>query len=436
VKRYTTLGVGTEQGRTSSVLGAAILAEISGNSLATVGVSRTRPPYQPITMMALCGSRVSLNLRPERHTPLHEWHAANGGVLEAAGLWMRPRFYRANGHDAFDAGIVEATRVRAHGGICDGSTLGKIEVAGPDAAAFLDSIYLTRASMIKIGRSKYMVNLREDGMVMDDGIVMRLAEDRFLATVSSGHAGHMLSHFEFHRAIATEKRAVALTDVTEAWAVIVVAGPQSRDVLTSLFGPLTLAHMAFAPVRWNGSELRILRASFSGELAYEIHCRPEIATPLWQGFVDAGLSPYGLEALDVLRVEKGYLVSSEINGQTTPGDLGMDALLNLGNPCVGRELLNRPAFADTKRPKLVGVQSKEKFLTGAQLTRSGEIVGYVTSSVFSPHLQRWIGLALLARNVASVGTEVLACDPLRSLQTSVSVVSPVHFDPAAERMKS
>jgi methylglutamate dehydrogenase subunit C len=435
VKRYTTLGVGTEQGRTSSVLGAAILAELSGTKLTDVGVSRTRPPYQPLTMMALCGPRVGAGLRPERHTPLHEWHAGNGGVLEAAGLWMRPRFYRGNGNEPFDAGIVEATRVRAHGGISDGSTLGKIEVAGPEAAAFLDTVYLTRASTIKVGRSRYMVNLREDGMVLDDGIVMRLAEDRFLATISSGHAGHMLSHFEFWLATGPHRQAVALTDVTEAWAVIVVAGPQSRAALTGLFGPLTLSHMAFASLQWSGRELRILRASFSGELAFEVHCHPEQAPRLWQHLADSGLSPYGLEALDVLRVEKGYLVSSEINGQATPQDLG----IAVTGSSVGTALLDRPAFADPRRPKLVGLQGESKFLAGAQVvspSARSRIIGHVTSTVFSPHLNRWIGLGFVARDAAAPDAEVLALDPLRGLETVVKVMSPVHLDPAGERMKS
>ena len=175
--------------------------------------------------------RIGPAYRIARRTPLDDWHAANGAVLESSGLWMRPRYYRSNGADAFAAGIAEASRVRASGGIADGSTLGKIEIAGPDAAGFLDSMYLTKAGTIKVGRSKYMVNLREDGMVLDDGLVLRLARDRFLATSSSGHALHMLSHFEHYRDTEWSGRAVTLTDVTEAWAVIAVAGPRSRAAL-------------------------------------------------------------------------------------------------------------------------------------------------------------------------------------------------------------
>ncbi len=447
VKRYTTLGIGTEQGRTSGVLGAAILAEISGQPLSAVGVSQARAPFTPATLASLCGARQGRALRPERRTPLHDWHVTHGGELESMGLWMRPRYYRANGADATRAGIAEAARVRAHGGILDGSTLGKLEVAGKDAPAFMDRLYLTRASTIKVGRSKYMVLLREDGCVLDDGIVLRLAEDRFIATLSSGHAGHVLAHFEFWRAAGFEQDRVTITDVTEAWAVIVVAGPQSRALLRGVLGPdwtaamAALTHMGFAIGRWGGRELRVMRASFSGELAFELHCRPASAGSLWQALVDGGLAPYGLEALDILRVEKGYLVSTELNGQTTPQDLGMDALLKSGNACIGREHLDRPGLHEPTRPRLVGLHAadgRSSFLGGAQLTRLDEsrhACGYVTSAVYSPALGQWIALALAARNV-QIGTELLARDPLHNQQTRVRVSAPVFVDPHGEKLKS
>ena len=445
-KRYTVLGFGTEQGRTSGVLGAAILAELAQRPLEDVGVSRTRAPFQPATLTTLCGHRHGQALRPERRTPLHEWHLEHGGVLESMGLWMRPRFYRQNGADAAVAGVREAARVREHGGVVDGSTLGKIEVCGPGAAAFLDRVYLTRASTIRVGRSKYMVMLREDGMVLDDGIMLRLAEDRFVATVSSSHAGHVLSHFEYWRDVEFAGRGVALTDVTEAWSVIVAAGPRSSDALQRVLGGdwaerlAALRHMDFATGPWGGRELRVLRASFSGERAFEIHCRPDATRALWQALVDAGLPPYGLEALDVLRTEKGYLTSSEMNGQTTPSDLGMDGLLALGNPCIGRELLDRPGLSHADRPRLVGLRAldgRAQFDAGAQLTLPDEQrrpCGYVTSSVFSPALQQWIALALVARSVA-IGSELRARDPVRGRDTPVITCAPVHFDPDGERMK-
>jgi sarcosine oxidase subunit alpha len=448
IKRYTTLGIGTEQGRTSGVLGAAIVAEMKGVTLSEIGTSRSRPPYHPVTLAALAGYRVGANLRVERRTPLHEWHHENGGVLEPAEYWMRTRFYLANGADAFSAGTAEAARVRAQGGILDSSTLGKIEIAGKNAALYLDRLYLSKASTINVGRSKYMVNLREDGMVLDDGIVLRLAEDRFLATTSSGHAEHMLSHFEYYRDTQWSGANVALTNVTEAWAVIVVAGPASRDSLRVVLGETwnaglaRLNHMDFTTGRWRERELRVLRASFSGELAFELHCRPQIAVPLWQALVDAGLPPYGLEALDILRVEKGYLVGSELNGQTTPLDLRMDGLVKLGNPCVGRALLDRPGLHEASRPMLVGLRAADgnaSIQGGAQITTvnaPSRSLGHVTASAYSPALGEWIALALVARSFAAEGTLLVARDPLRGGDTPVRVTALVHFDPSGERMKS
>ena len=447
LKRYTTLGVGTDQGRTGGLLGAAIVAELKGDTLVQVGISRPRPPYEPVTMQSIAGYHMGAAYKLARQTPLHEWHQAHGGMLEPMGLWMRPRYFATNGSEAASAAVVEARRVRTEGGIADGSTLGKLEVAGADAAAFLDFMYLTRASTIKVGRSKYMVNLREDGMVLDDGLVLRTAADRFIATTSSGHGTHMLSHFEHYRATEWAGRAVAITDVTEAWAAIAVAGPLSRAALQRVLGEswaeaLTrLTHMDFADGTFLGGELRVLRAGFSGELAYELHCRPAAAVRVWEALRSEGLEPYGIDALDILRVEKGYLVSAEINGQTTPYDLGMEALVRLGNPCLGRELLERPAFHEPTRPRLVGVRALDgqaRFLGGAQLTSADSATqpcGHITSSVFSPTLGEWLGLALVARTIAGDGAMLTARDPLRGADTAVRTVPPVHFDPAGTRMK-
>jgi heterotetrameric sarcosine oxidase alpha subunit len=448
VKRYTTLGVGTDQGRIGAVLGAAILAEISGRDVGKVGQFRLRPPYQPVTMKTVAGLRAGALLRPVRRTPLEAWHASHGGVLEPMGLWMRARYYDTGGIDAASAGREEASRVRAYGGIFDGSTLGKFEVVGRDAPEFLDRMYLTRASTIKVERSKYMVNLREDGMVLDDGIALRTAADRFLVTTSTGHADQMLSHFEYYRDTEWAGREVSITDVSEAWAVIVCAGPASRQTLSGVLGdgwiePLSrLTHMGFATGEWRCAALRVLRASFSGELAFELHCRPRIAIPLWQALADSGLRPYGIEALDILRLEKGYLIGAELNGQTTPLDLGMDALVKAGNPCIGRELMDRVGLHRADRAKLVGVRAVDgisKFLAGAQLTTPDEQVrssGYITSSGYSPSCGEWIGLALLSRQQAQAGSVLLARDPLRGAETWVRVTSPVHYDPSSERMKS
>jgi len=448
VKRYTTLGFGTEQGRTGGSLGAAILAELRGEDIADVGLSRSRGPYQPVPMMALSGLRVGAGLRPERRTPLHALHLGAGGQLEMMGGWMRPRHYSANGPDPFTAIIVEAERVRAHGGICDASTLGKLDIAGADAAEFLDSLYLSPVSTIGVGRSRYSVLLREDGMVLDDGLVLRLGEHHFVATTSSSHTAQVLSHTEFYRDTRFAGRRVALCDATDAWAAIVVAGPQSRRALIDALGspwqePVThLPHMGVLAGTWSEVRVRLLRASFSGELGFEVHCPAAIAPALWARLENAGLAPFGLEALDVLRVEKGYLTSAELNGQTTPQDLLLERMLRAPTTPVGKALLDRPAFAAAGRPILVGLHGADpnaKFFAGAQLTvdeAAAHSLGYVTSAVYSPALKAWIGLALLARSAASIGAELVARDPLRGGNTRVRVVSTVHFDPHNARMKA
>jgi sarcosine oxidase subunit alpha len=258
----------------------------------------------------------------------------------------------------------------------------------------------------------------------------------------------MLSHFEHYRAAEWSGAAVAVTDVTDAWSVIAVAGPQSRAALHRVLGPEWVAgidalkHMDCRTGTFDGQDVTVMRASFSGELAFELHVRPAVACRLWDALVEAGMAPYGLDALDILRVEKGYLVSSELNGQTTPMDLNMDGLIAVGNPCVGRELLARPAFHEPTRPRLVGLRAADgraAFAAGSQLRVPGASrrpCGYITSSVYSPALECWIGLALLARNVATDGHRLVACDPLRSGDTEVVVCATTHFDPAGTRMKA
>jgi glycine cleavage system aminomethyltransferase T/NADPH-dependent 2,4-dienoyl-CoA reductase/sulfur reductase-like enzyme len=445
IKRYTTLGVGTEQGGTSTVVGAGIVAEISGSRQDTSRMSRVRPPVQPVMLATLAHHRRGPTLRPERHTPLHEWHVSHGGVLEPMSLWMRPRYYRESGVDARTAGIAEARRVRERCGICDASTLGKIEFAGRSAPEFLDRLYLSRISTMPVGRSRYAVLLREDGMVLDDGIMLRLGEDRFLATVSSNHAELVLSHVEFWRDAEFGTKDVAIADLTDAWSVIVVAGPASRGVLTEALGPIlqhslaALKHMDFMETKWRLRALRVLRASFSGELAFELHCHPLLAMPLWERLIACGATSYGLEAMDILRLEKGYLVSTEINGQTTPHDLNL--AIPAGRSCIGSELLDRAAFHESVRPRLVGVQSTRSadlFSAGAQLVeldRALRPCGYISSAAYSPALGRQVGLAFVARHVR-VGTELTACEPLYKRKTRVRLTSPTHFDLEGKRLTS
>lgn len=448
-KRYTTLGIGTDQGRVGGHLGAAVLAELLGLAPGASRPSRSRPPLMAVPLATLVGSRVGRGFKPLRQTPLHDEHVAAGGPPEPMGIWLRPRFYSPNGPDAERAAVIEARRVRAEGGICDASTLGKILVAGPAAAAFLDHLYLTKVSSLVVGRCAYRVMLREDGMVLDDGLVIREAEDRFVLTTSSSHGQHVLSHLEHYLAFGQHDRRVALVDVTDRWAVIAVAGPGSARAVGAVVGDelaarvVALRPMDFTdlpPAAGRTEVLRVLRAGFSGELAYELHVPRADAVGLWRSLQVAGLQPYGLDALDILRVEKGLLTSSEINGQVTPMDLGLEGMLAQGNPCLGRELLQRPAFHEPDRPRLVGLRAADgrtAFLAGAQLTAtSGQPIplGHVTSAVFSPQLAQTVALGFVARRIP-VGACLMARDPLRGSEVPVMVVPPVHFDPEGRRAR-
>ena len=451
IKRYTTLGVGTDQGRTAGLPGAAIVAELLESRLEHVGTSRARPPASPLPLAALAGAPAPLNVRPVRHTPLHGPQLASHAVMEPAGLWLRSRYFRNHGETLEAAAVFEAHRVRNAGGLFDASTLGKIELLGPDAAACIDRLYLGRPSRMGIDRARYGVMLREDGMVLDDGLLLRLGAEHFLLTTSTHAAAAVLSHLEYHVACAGSSLAVTCTDVTDAWAVIVVAGPASRGLLRHVLpapwpGVLPhLKHMDLACGEWDGRPLRVVRASFSGELAYELHCSAEVAAPLWESLhaaaLTCGVIPYGLEALDILRIEKGYLTSAEINGQVSPFDLGLERMVSASADCIGRALLDRPALHEPQRPMLVGVvaaDAAEHFSVGAQLiaTRSDKhALGYVTSAASSPTLGRTVGLALLARAHARPGATVVGADPLRGRPTLLRVTAPVHLDPAGERMR-
>jgi heterotetrameric sarcosine oxidase alpha subunit len=452
VKRYTTLGVGTDQGKTGGLLGAAISAEFLGEPLAAVGQSRARPPVRPVPLATLAGLAAPLAVKPFRRTPLHDVLLANGALMEPSGLWLRARHFAGREADPVAAGIEEARRVRHAGGLLDASTLGKIEVSGADAAAFLDRVCLGRPSRIDIGRARYAVLLREDGMVLDDGLLVRLAQSHFLLTASTHGAATVLAHLQYHIASGPAALEVCCADATEVWGVIVVSGPKSRELIGEVLPPTlaaeaaSLAHLGSVPGEWRGRPLRILRASFSGELAYELHCAADEAASLWQALHAAGsereVRPYGLEALDVLRIEKGYLTSAEITGQTSPYDLRLESWVRASADCIGRALLERPALHEPSRPILVGLIAAEparRFNAGAQLTAPGasrEPLGYVTSATFSPTLNRHVALGLLARDHAHPQARVLAADPLAGTELPLLVTEPVHFDPAGERMRA
>lgn len=445
-KRYTTLGFGTDQGRTSKAIGTATLAKFAGNS-DVPRHSKARRPYRSVSLTALSGWRRDEMLRPVRRTPMTSRHLARGAAMQPTGLWMRPQYFTENGSCALEAGNREARRVRAEGGITDISTLGMIEISGIDAEHFVDRICLTKGSMLKPGRGKYALLLREDGFVLEDGIIVRIAEDRFLLMVSTAHAEVIVSHLKYWYSLEWAGRHVALTDVSDGWAGMAVSGERSLGAVHGLLGSgeadrlSELPRMGYLEAEWNSTPVRVVRASFSGEKTFELHTRPHQAAALWDALLGMDFAPYGLEALDILRIEKGFLTGAEMNGQTTPFDLGLGHLVARNPGAIGASLLQRPAIAESTRQLLIGLRATSpdhSFLAGAQITRMSDArpVGYITSAARSPMLGHSIGLALIDGSVAHAESRLLARDPMRGADTLVELAPVGQFDPDNSRTRS
>ncbi|TPN51539.1 sarcosine oxidase subunit alpha family protein [Mesorhizobium sp. B1-1-7] len=451
LKRYTTLGMGTDQGKTSNFAALSAMAALRAATVPETGTTTFRPPFTPVAIGALAGRATGHHFKPFRRTPMHDWHQANGADMLEVGLWMRPWFYRQSGADVNEAYVAEMRQVRQAAGLMDISTLGKIDVQGPDAAIFLDRVYANGFAKLPVGRARYGVMLRDDGIVLDDGTTTRLAENRFFMTTSTAKAADVLSRLEFLLDAAWQDLRVAVTSVSDEWAAMSVAGPNSRAILAAAFPALdvsnaALPHMGLLESEWEGRALRILRLSYSGERAYEIYVGATAGAQLWSHLLETGgafdLKPYGVEALGALRVEKGHVAGPEIDGRTTPDDLGLGRMVGKRNGFVGDVLRRRPAFTAPDRQRLVGLECIEdgkRLRGGAILFLPGEKAqghgrGRVTSVTFSPERGHYVGLALLAGDVAAEGSEVLAVYPMKAETVRARIVSPVFLDPQGERL--
>ncbi|NKE45462.1 sarcosine oxidase subunit alpha family protein [Roseomonas frigidaquae] len=446
-KRYTTLGMATDQGRTANVVGLAILAEATGRGIAETGTTIFRPPYTPVAIGALAGAQTGPDFRPTRLTPLHAWSARHGASFVTTGAWLRPEWYARPGEAGWrDSVDREVLHVRRAAGFCDVSTLGKIEVVGPGAAALLDFVYANDISTLKPGRIRYGLMLREDGFVLDDGTCARLSENRFFVTTTTANAARVMQHLEYAHQVLRPELDVSILSVTDAWAQIALAGPRARDVLAQVTAQdvsnAALPHMACTEAVFAGGlRGRLYRLSFSGELAFELGVPPDDAEALADRLRAAGAEPYGTEALGVLRIEKGHAGGGEINGQTTAGNLGLGRMLSRRKEFIGRVMAQRPALVDPARPVLVGLRG-DGLRTGAHLLEPGAAantandLGHVTASCWSPHLQAQIGLALLSGGQARIGTRIRVYDALRGQDGEAEVVAPVFIDPEGTRTRA
>ena len=454
VKRYTALGFGTDQGKLGNINGMAILAECLDKPVAGVGTTTFRPPYTAATFGACAGADVGALHDPVRKTALHDWHEAAGAEFEVVGQWLRPWYYPGEGEDMHRAVARECLAARSSLAIMDASTLGKIEVQGPDAQVFLERIYTHNVARIKAGRCAYGIMLGEDGMVMDDGVTARLGEHHFYLTTTTGGAARVLGWMEQWLQTEWPDLKVYLTSVTERWSTIVLAGPHSRNLLQGLPSDIDFTRdgFPFMSVRSGslaGCAVRVLRVSFSGELAYEINVESDLAPALWQTLMETGrqygITPYGTESMHVLRAEKGFvIVGQDTDGSVTPLDLGMDWLLSRDKDYLGKRSLDRPDCRRPDRKQLVGLlceEGTEALPEGTQLVEQPgggaqiRSIGHVTSSYYSAFLGHPIALALVNGGSGREG-DVIHAALREGRYVRVRIVSPVFHDPKGERLRA
>ncbi|WP_323718599.1 sarcosine oxidase subunit alpha family protein [Paracoccus aminovorans] len=454
LKRWTTLGMATDQGKTANVTALAVMAELTGQSINQTGTTIFRPPYTPVAMSALGGGDTGAHFRPRRLTPTHEWAKSQGAVFVEVGQWMRAQYFPRKGETEWRQTVDrEVLATRAGVGICDVTTLGKVDVQGADAGEFLDRVYANAMKSLKVGMVRYGLMLREDGFAWDDGTCARLAEDQYVVTTTTANAGTIYRHMEFCRQCLWPELDVQLISTTDAWAQMSVAGPNARKLLERVVDGFDLSNEAFPFMACanltvcGGLRARLFRISFSGELAYEIAVPARYGNALMQRMVqqgaDLGATPYGTEALGVLRIEKGHAAGNELNGQTTAQMLGMGKMVSTKKDSIGAVLSRREGMVADQRV-LVGFQpvnASDPVVAGAHLFAEGAVQdtwndqGWITSACFSPHVGSGIGLGYLVNGAARMGQVVVAANPLQGQSVRLRVVSAHFVDPEGGRLR-
>jgi sarcosine oxidase subunit alpha len=454
LKRYTTLGMATDQGKLSAVIGHAMMAALTERPMTQVGTTTARPPYTPVAIGAFAGHHRGKNFRPVRLTPSHRWAEQRGATFVDAGQWLRAQWFaQAGENDWLSTVIREVKTVRNAVGVCDVSTLGKIDVQGADAGTFLDRIYINTFSTLPVGKVRYGLMLREDGIAMDDGTCARFAPDHYVMSTTTANAAKVMQHLEHARQVLWPELDVQTVSVTEQWAQFSIAGPCARDLLARLLdgkidvSDTALPYLACAEFVWRKRSARLFRVSFSGELAYELavpsRFGDETIGAIMQAGAEFGVIPYGTEALGVMRIEKGHIAGNELNGNTTARDLGLGRMMGKKD-FIGKVLARRPGLLDPDRPAVVGLKPldrRQRLRNGAHLVSTGAALklendqGYITSTAFSPMRGHWIALALLARGPEREGQIIRVVDPLRAADFEAEICSPVFYDPEGARLR-
>jgi len=454
VKRYTTLGMATDQGKTSNLNGLQLVSNIEKKIIPEVGHTTFRPPYTPVTIGAIVGREVGKHYRATRKSPMHLWHEKNNAVFVDAGLWLRPRYYKQEKETLQQAATREATNVRNNVGLCDVTSLGKIDIKGKDSAEFLNRVYTNAWMKLPVGKARYGVMLREDGIVFDDGTTTRISENHFHMTTTTAQAVNVLAHLEYYLQVVWPELDVNVLSTTEQWAGAALAGPNSRNLLEKLFPNSDVSNDALPFMGYMEGDLfgvpaRIFRISFSGELAYEINVESGYGIFMWEKIMEIGkemdIEPYGTEALSTLRIEMGHVAGSEIDGRTIPSDLSLDGMLSKKKDFIGKRSLNRKAFIEETREKIVGViplDKKTMIPEGSHLVLDSNAslpnpkLGHISASCWSVEYNNPFSLAILKDGKKKIGEKLYALSPLKNKSIPVEIVSSHYVDSKGERVRS
>ena len=454
VKRYTTLGMATDQGKTSNLNGLQLVSDLEKKIVPEVGHTTFRPPYTSVTIGTIIGREVGKNYRATRKSPIHEWHEKNNAVFVDAGLWLRPRYYKRGNETLQEAAKREALNVRQNVGICDVTSLGKIDIKGKDSAEFLNRVYTNAFLKLPVGKARYGVMLREDGMVFDDGTTTRLAENHFHMTTTTAQAANVLSHLEYYLQVVWPELDVNIVSTTEQWAGAAIAGPKSRELLQRLFPEEDMSNegfpfMGFKELKFKNTVARVFRISFSGELAFEMNVMSDYGEEMWNEIIsqgeDFGIQPYGTEALSTLRIEMGHVAGSEIDGRTIAYDLSLEGMLSQKKDFIGKRSLNRKAFTENNREKIVGVvpiDKKTSIPEGSYLVENAKAsfpnpkLGHVSASCWSVEYDNPFSLAIIKDGKNKKGENLFAVSPLKNKIIPVEIVSQHYVDPEGKRVRS
>lgn len=456
LKRYTTLGMATDQGRTSNLTGLAAMAELTGRSIAQTGTTMYRPPYTPVSLGALAGRSTGKGFRPYRLVPSHHWAVEHGAVFVETGNWLRAQYFPRSGETHWRQSVDrEVLAVRRSVGLCDVTTLGKVDVQGSDAGEFLNRIYCNMMGTLAVGRVRYGLMLREDGFAQDDGTAARLAEDHYVVTTTTANAVAIFRHMEFCRQCLWPDLDVQLVSTTDAWAQYAIAGPNARRLLQKVVdAPYDISNDAFPFMACAELTIcqevraRLFRISFSGELAYELAVPARYGDSLMRVLMEAGkefdVTPYGTEALGVLRIEKGHAAGPELNGQTSGIHLGLGRMVSRKKDSIGAVMSRRMALEDADGHRMVGllpVDGESALPAGAHLfdeqapQNMSNDLGWVSSAAWSPHVGGPIALAFLKRGEQRMGDIVCVASPVDGVNVRARVTSPVFIDPEGERLR-